>query len=397
MADYFHCMMHKLNLSAASVIEDLNIRHAHATVKKVGTFFNSSAKRVDLLKSCVAKEDDSRITKNRLLTLSVTRFIERHQAIGTMRNLLPFIIESLEIMETWESSNTRNDARNLLSGLLSSKTVTSIVMLEHITAVLQPVSEQLQSLQQDLIQSMEMVGGVVEQLKNMKEGTYFADRVFPEVLSLASKFDFQITVPRRRTTMPEFIDTDNVCDFYETIWRGAIKNVVNDLSLKFDNTEKAFLASFQKIMPHTIEKYTDFYEVAENLVTKYQELIGEFDLLTVERELARWGNKWCKTPSDERPSTVLATLNHSFTSTFPHVQKFLIILATLPVTTAEPERVFSKVNLTKSAIRASMSSERMENLVLIQSHRDVIPSVEEVVVRYLGKQRKILQQNKKAS
>lgn len=35
-ADYYHCMMHQLNLSAASVIEDLNIRHAHATVKKSG-------------------------------------------------------------------------------------------------------------------------------------------------------------------------------------------------------------------------------------------------------------------------------------------------------------------------------------------------------------------------
>ncbi|KAL5268730.1 hypothetical protein ACHWQZ_G002542 [Mnemiopsis leidyi] len=396
-ADYFHCMMHKLNLSAASVIDDLNIQHAHATVKKVGTFFNSSAKRVDLLKSCIAKEEDSRITKNRLLTLSVTRFVERHQAVGTMRNLFPYIIESLEIMETWESSKTRSEARNLLNGLNSSKTLTSIVMLEHITAVLQPVSELLQSPQQDLIQSIEMMTGVIDQLKKMKQCTYFAERVFPEIVALASKFGLEITIPRRRSrsTMVEFCDGGSTCDFYENIWKGAIGNVVNDLSAKFDYTEKSFLVSFQKILPNSIEKNTDFFEVAENLVTKYHNLIGYFNLLEVERELARWAEKWERTPCDERPSTVLATLNHQSCSSYPHIQKILTILATLPVTTAEPERVFSKVNLTKSAIRASMTSERMENLVLIQSHRDVIPSVQEVVKRYLAKPRKILSQNVK--
>ena len=87
--------MHKLNLSAASVIDDLNIRHAHATDKKVYKVFNTSAKMVDLLKSCVDKEQDSRISTNCLLTLSTTRFVERHQAVGTMRNLLPFIIGRL--------------------------------------------------------------------------------------------------------------------------------------------------------------------------------------------------------------------------------------------------------------------------------------------------------------
>ena len=231
----------------------------------------------------------------------------------------------------------------------------------------------------------------------MKQCTYFAERVFPEIVALASKFGLEITIPRRRSrsTMVEFCDGGSTCDFYENIWKGAIGNVVNDLSAKFDYTEKSFLVSFQKILPNSIEKNTDFFEVAENLVTKYHNLIGYFNLLEVERELARWAEKWERTPCDERPSTVLATLNHQSCSSYPHIQKILTILATLPVTTAEPERVFSKVNLTKSAIRASMTSERMENLVLIQSHRDVIPSVQEVVKRYLAKPRKILSQNVK--
>ena len=63
----------------------------------------------------------------------------------------------------------------------------------------------------------------------------------------------------------------------------------------------------------------------------------------------------------------------------PNIQRLLQILATLPVTTAEPERVFSKVNMTASAARASMGEERLEALVLLQVHRDMTPSVEEVI------------------
>jgi hypothetical protein len=42
----------------------------------------------------------------------------------------------------------------------------------------------------------------------------------------------------------------------------------------------------------------------------------------------------------------------------------LKILATLPVLSCEPERIFSKVEHTMTAIRASMSVERLEALIV---------------------------------
>ena len=61
----------------------------------------------------------------------------------------------------------------------------------------------------------------------------------------------------------------------------------------------------------------------------------------------------------------------------------LRILATLPVSTAESERTFSKVNLTLSAIRATMTEERLESLILLQAHRTELPATSEVVRRFL--------------
>ena len=56
------------------------------------------------------------------------------------------------------------------------------------------------------------------------------------------------------------------------------------------------------------------------------------------------------------------------------------MLATLPVTTAEAERVFSKVERTATVARAHTTEDRLiEALVMLSAHRDKSPSVEEVV------------------
>ena len=81
--------------------------------------------------------------------------------------------------------------------------------------------------------------------------------------------------------MQEFSDKGDTIGFYARIWRGAIKNVADDLSLKVDSSEKIFLASYQR--------KTDFYEVAETLVTRNsnQDCIGDVHILAMERKLAR--------------------------------------------------------------------------------------------------------------
>ena len=53
----------------------------------------------------------------------------------------------------------------------------------------------------------------------------------------------------------------------------------------------------------------------------------------------------------------------------------LVFLLTLPVTSASCERAHSKVDLVKSAVRASMGSERLEHLVLISSEKSALDSV----------------------
>jgi hypothetical protein len=69
----------------------------------------------------------------------------------------------------------------------------------------------------------------------------------------------------------------------------------------------------------------------------------------------------------------------------------LKVLATLPVSTCEPERLFSKVEKTLTALRSTMSEDRLEALVLMQTFRDELPDADSVVDKFAAANSRRLQ------
>ena len=79
---------------------------------------------------------------------------------------------------------------------------------------------------------------------------------------------------------------------------------------------------------------------------------------------------------DDRPKSAVSALDQC--GQFLSTKLMLQLLATLPVTTAEAERVFSKMEKTATA----MEENRQEALLLLQVHRDLTPSVQEVIDKF---------------
>ena len=52
-AEYFHCAMHSLNLSASKAVTVIEVQQAQDVVKETTSCFKQSAKRMSLLKSCI--------------------------------------------------------------------------------------------------------------------------------------------------------------------------------------------------------------------------------------------------------------------------------------------------------------------------------------------------------
>ena len=98
-------------------------------------------------------------------------------------------------------------------------------------------------------------------------------------------------------------------------------------------------------------------------------------------EFIVWQHKWQGHEMAAEINTAVAVLQVCRGETLPNIKVLLQILATFPVTTAEPERVFSKLERTATAIR-NMDETRLEALVLLQAHLDKTPSLDSVLDKF---------------
>ena len=157
LAHYFHCVMHCLNLTASQAIKVPGIRHAEDVIEEVSKFFRSSAKRTDLLTSIIEKESTDSKSKKQLTTLCKTRFVERHTAVVTLRELLPFVIEALERMTEWASTESRRSAQSLLSSILHSDFIVGFAVLEKMAGILLPLTRALQAVDMELVEVFSLI------------------------------------------------------------------------------------------------------------------------------------------------------------------------------------------------------------------------------------------------
>jgi hypothetical protein len=64
---------------------------------------------------------------------------------------------------------------------------------------------------------------------------------------------------------------------------------------------------------------------------------------------------------------------------FPVIYTALRIALTLPVSSASPERAFTKLKLIKTRLKSTMCEERLESLMLISCEKDIAINTDEVI------------------
>ena len=132
LAKYFHCMAHWMNLSASQAVKVAAIHSAQTVVHEAASLFRTSAKKTVVLKQCIEDADDTRMSKRQLINLCETRFLERHTAVVTFRQLFGFVAEALQEMKSWSSATAVRSASSLYAS--------GLVILENLAGLLLPVS-----------------------------------------------------------------------------------------------------------------------------------------------------------------------------------------------------------------------------------------------------------------
>ena len=85
-------------------------------------------------------------------------------------------------------------------------------------------------------------------------------------------------------------------------------------------------------------------------------------------EIVRWKAKWAHVDPEDKPTTLKQTLCCTNKELYLNVTAILTILATMPLSTATPERSFSTMWRVKTFMRSTMRVERRYGLALLRGY-----------------------------
>ena len=178
-------------------------------------------------------------------------------------------------------------------------------------------------------------------------------------------------------------DQDSTKQYYKlNVFLPLIDNIATHLQDRFSPTQRKIM-HLMHLVPAYIGTFDEVLPAAEMYAT-----CSMIDVTCLEGEFDIWRTRWNQQLSEKNVvNNALLALEHCSKITLPNIFMLLQILATLPVTTAQAERIFSKLERTASGIRASMGEERLEALILIQTYRMETPTPDEVLDRFCSSQK----------
>ena len=289
-------------------------------------------------------------------------------------------------MKTWTSSETRKLALKLENSITNASFLVSLTILETVSGLLLPLTCILQTVSYDISQAMTQFTELLAVFENLRSKSEFTV-VFKKASDLAEQVGIVIAKPRtaQRSVYRKNagvgltdISTEDYCRL--NVFYPTVDAIIVDLKHRFGKRQRT-VTGISCLIPSLIDfgiKKEEQWKSLLAAVEAYQEcldvtasdLYGEFEL---------WRQKWQH--NEERPQSALASLDSSC-EYCPNIQTLLQLLATLPVTTAEAEPLFSRMEQTLTAIRASMSEGRVQDLLLLQVNRRHTPSPDQVINRF---------------
>jgi hypothetical protein len=326
------------------------------------TFFSNSSKRKEVLSRLLAAKYSGTdfAGSQSLKKLCPTRWVDSHKSLIVFKQMFAITLSSLDEIAATFDRETRAAASSIIDSITSPSFIVSLVVLEHVAALMLPLSEQLQKPQLDLQKAVELIDGIKGVLTKWRSTAdlVFHD-LFCEALKLCIVAGTTMGILRRAgyQTMRANYATNSPKDYYRlSIFVPYLDHILTQLTDRFVALKgpcsviQQLIPAFMPDQPETIDltSVLEFYN-------------SDVDAPSiVQREVERWTQIWRTQDKKSLPTNSLETLDYleQHSLMFPSVSKLMIIFATLPVTTATAERSFSTLRRLKSYLRATMTEER---------------------------------------
>ncbi len=398
---YTHCAAHRLNLCVMKCCSIMEVSNMMQTADTISRFFSNSPKRQLALEEWIDNvlPDENR---KKLKELCRTRWVERHEAFEVFLDLFLPTFSCLEAIAHSTSNwnrETRTDAQSLLLALSQFPFMVSLVLSQKILAYTKGLSVKLQGRYVDVVRAYQDIESVKKVIRGVRSRVDdFHSLMYQAVLTLSESVGVTESAPRRASRQQHRSNapSDNVSDYYKrNLTIPVLDHLSSELDTRFDANCSQNLMEFMRLLPFEVVKTTSQLK-SENFGSILQFYGGDLpSVRSFDAELDLWQNKW---KGDAHLAQELNTpekvLRHTDADYFPNIRTLIVILSTLPVTSCESERSISMLKRIKTALRSTMTENRLNGLAMLQYHRDITVTADEVVEEFVQRQpRRLLMSN----
>lgn len=382
-AIFSNCGAHSLNLcglNAAECCED--VVTFFGMVQKVYNFFSRSPSRWEILEKEIGCS---------LHSLSNTRWSARVDSVKPFATHLPLIKRALNKCKDLNlSAECKTELMGIMQYLKSFNCYLMATVWLKILVAIDIRSKVLQARNTTLDVEVANIQCLIEELKQLRDqwkNILTETKLVAEAMAadLPSDTDFKERRIKKRKTFHDEIrddrsvpvlDEDKTLEerhFRVNVFYKLVDSVVSGLTERF-TVARVVSEIFKFLWQYLDTSDDDIKSMCDTLCEKYFEDINIE--IADEVKLLKSIHFSNIGPSQLKPLQLLNTLRAlKLDSLFPNVCIAIRLFCTIPVTSAEAERSFSKMKDIKNVHRSTMSQERMSGLSLLALEHDVARSL----------------------
>uniref|UniRef100_H3ACH6 TTF-type domain-containing protein n=1 Tax=Latimeria chalumnae TaxID=7897 RepID=H3ACH6_LATCH len=399
---FVHCCAHNLNLvlmAAASCCT--NAQLFFGTIESVYTFLTGSLPHLRILKDEQEKLDT---VVHVLKKHSDTQWACRKRAVDAVVQSLPALHNALDRIVSGGVPNCKpkvvSDAQGLLSTIETFEFKFMLIFWRNVLNKIYTLSTFLQSSTFNLVTALNFLDTCLSDVEALRSDESFS--FFEDIAQqLAKECGTTVSFHEKRAKKKKKFHDENLedCPMKDAQQKFKVETYFclldvfsRQLKERF-NDFRMVASKFNALNPKTFDdKHAEInIDAIKDLALFYNNDINEEDLLeeyisfrSVFKNIFSTGTVL---PMNEVLSFLLA---NDMKKVFPNVCILYQIYMTLPVSSANAERSFSRSKLIKNYLRNSMSEERLSDLALLSIERDLADKLDyEKVIDVFAKQNTI--------
>ncbi|XP_024046728.1 uncharacterized protein LOC18051884 [Citrus clementina] len=289
----------------------------------------------------------------------------------------------LNIIEDGTTAFQRGDADAAYKVMTTFEFVFILHMMKEIMAITDILCQALQSKSQDILHAMHLVSStktLIQKLGDNGWNTLLDQvKVFCETRNIdVPEMDAPYVARQGRARHQE--DTFTVADHYKVnIFYDAIDCQLQELNSRFNEHAVDFLILSSALDPHECRKSFRIGDICQLVEGFYPADFTDAEKINLKNQLEHYEYGVVQHAEFKNLSTICDLsqwlVSTRKTKTFPLIYRIIVLVLTLPVSTATSERTFSAMRIVKTRLRNKMEDEFLIDSLIMYIEREIAEKI----------------------